>query len=326
MLKFGIIGAGNIAKKFLFTLNELNITPYAIASRDLNKAYRYQKQYGIKKAYGDYQDLVSDKDIDAIYIATPHSLHFEHIKMALTNHKHVICEKPLTINAKEAAIVFKMAENNNLVLLEALKTRFLPSLKALKLLLKDNVIGTITRVDASFSTTEKANRLYENQLGGGSLLDIGVYPLHFVDYLFDDLTYQTSTVTITNQVDVEETLYLTSGKVNITIDISMVTPLKKDAYIYGTKGMIFIPHYSSAQEIFVYNQNNKLIKTLSNPHKVNGFEYQIESFMHTVHSNNKVNKYMPKKTSIKIIKLMDLIRKDWNLMYSNDILIDKYYT
>lgn len=320
MVKFGVIGAGNIAKRFLTALNGLGIKPYAIASRTIEKAWRYQSEFNITKAYGSYEAMLKDADLKCVYIATPHSYHFDHMKLALNYGKHVLCEKPFTLNKKEALEIITLAKTNHLLVMEAMKTRFLPVIHAVKQHLDKGVIGEITKMEASFSTVEKTERLYDNALGGGALLDIGVYPLTLAHDLFGELEYGDSTVTLKNGVDIEETLYLKHDTIDITITLSMLTPLKKDATIYGTKGKIVIPHYSSANTAIIYNTNQDLIKRLNVPHQVNGFEYQIQSFIKTIEENTLENKTMPHQFTLIILSLMDQIRQEWNLVYPNEAL------
>ena len=181
VINWGIIGAGKIAEKFAQDMTHVqNGHLRAIASRHLDKAKDFAQRHKIDVSYGTYEDLVKDVTIDAIYIATPHSFHKQHSIMALNHKKAVLCEKPLAMNLKDAEDMIAAAEANNTFLMEALWTAFLPHFNAVENLIESNHFGQVKTLEADFgfySKFDDTSRLFNKALGGGSLLDIGIYPV-----------------------------------------------------------------------------------------------------------------------------------------------------
>ncbi|MGQ7871289.1 Gfo/Idh/MocA family protein [Sunxiuqinia sp. sy24] len=178
---WAILGCGKIARKFAEDLKLLpNAKLYAVASRSLDRAHEFAVQLGFEKAYGSYIELVEDPNVDVVYIATPHSHHHEHALLSLTYKKAVLCEKAFAINAREAREMIDCAKENNTFLMEAFWTRFQPGfLKAMEIL-ESGELGELKMVRSDFAFNAEKNadlRLYNPDLGGGSLLDIGIYPV-----------------------------------------------------------------------------------------------------------------------------------------------------
>ena len=179
---WGIIGLGKIANKFAADLQYSETAQlYGVASQDLNKAKKFSTKYNAQKYYGSYQALANAPEIDIIYVATPHVFHFENTMMCLKQNKAVLCEKPMGMNAKEVRLMIEEASTRNLFLMEGLWTRFIPATEKLIELLAQNVIGQVTSLQADFGfkgDSNPENRIFNKNLGGGSLLDIGIYPIY----------------------------------------------------------------------------------------------------------------------------------------------------
>lgn len=180
-IRWGIIGLGKIANKFAKDLETIeNCELYAVASRHQEKATSFAKQYNATKAYDSYATLAADQDIDAIYIATPHSYHKEHAMLCMDHKKAVLCEKPLALNLKDVEDMIANAKLNNVLFMEALWTYFLPHYEFVLNELKSNKYGAIQKLEADFGfqpTIDMESRVFKKSLGGGSLLDIGIYPI-----------------------------------------------------------------------------------------------------------------------------------------------------
>lgn len=180
-IRWGILGCGKIARKFAADIRW--VAPallQAVASRDRTQAQTFAGEFGARQAYGSYQELVDDPQVDAIYIATPHSLHYEHARLCLENGKAVLCEKAFTINLRQAQELVSLARAKKVFLMEAFWTRFLPHYVAMKNMLREGKVGTLHYLYAEFGfrpTAPVSPRIYDPALGGGSLLDIGVYPV-----------------------------------------------------------------------------------------------------------------------------------------------------
>jgi predicted dehydrogenase len=180
-IKWGILGLGKIAYKFATDLAAVeNVTLVAVASRSEEKANKFAEKFNAKKAYNSYENLVKDPTIDAIYIATPHSFHKEHAILCLQNKKAVLCEKPFAMNLQEVLEMIAAAKENKVLLMEALWTCFLPHYNAVLEIIKSDEFGKLKKLEADFgfyTPYNTASRLFKKEVGGGSLLDIGIYPI-----------------------------------------------------------------------------------------------------------------------------------------------------
>ena len=183
-LRWGIIGPGKIAKKFADALTRVpGNSLEAVASRDVEKARAFAKVFGVPKALGSYEALAKDEDVDAVYVATPHSYHHDHSILCLSNRKAVLCEKPISVNLSSAMEMVHAARQQKVFLMEAFWTRFMPVIKSLDELLNDKVIGDIKYIRADFGINFEFNptsRIFDLKLGGGRLLNVGVYRLVLV--------------------------------------------------------------------------------------------------------------------------------------------------
>ncbi len=178
---WAVLGCGKIAEKFVRDLRLLpNAVLYAAASRDINKSTTFADKFGFEKAYGSYEDMVCDKEVDIVYVCTPHSFHYQHTLLCLTNKKNVICEKPFALNSEEVARMIACAHENRVFLIEAFWTRFVPSFQIALEILQTHKLGKVLAVRSDFSfkaDVDPDSRLFDLNLGGGSLMDIGIYPV-----------------------------------------------------------------------------------------------------------------------------------------------------
>jgi predicted dehydrogenase len=181
IVRWGILGTGGIAHAFATALME---TPgavlAAVGSRSVESAEKFGREFGAPKAYGTYQELCDAQEVDVIYIGTPHPMHAENAKMALNAGKGVLCEKPFTMNLREAEEVVALAREKKLFLMEAMWTRYMPALAELKRIVASGEIGPVRQLHADFgflAPTDPAHRVNNRELGGGALLDLGIYPL-----------------------------------------------------------------------------------------------------------------------------------------------------
>ena len=319
MIRFGVIGAGQIAHTFSKAIACTEGILYGIASRDIEKARLYQKEYGYQVAYSSYEELVEDDLVDCIYVATPHGLHYEHMKLALTHGKHVLCEKSFTINANQAEEIFRLAKEHNVFVMEAMWTRFLPTMIELKETLNSNIIGNIEKIDITFgfqAMLKPKNRLFDPKMGGGALLDIGVYPLT-IAHMFLGLPTSFDTKADLNDhvfdMSHEITLHYENALVNISCALNQ--ELENKVYIYGSKGYVVIDLFWRTEKADIYDLNHQLIKTIAHPHLNNGFEYEIKEVISCIKNNNKESKVMTHQITIDIMKLMDDIRNVWQLKF-----------
>ncbi len=318
-MKFGIIGLGNIANKFAKTLNEMNECLYAVASRDINKAKEFGNKYSAKQCYGSYEELYKDPNIDIIYVATPNNYHYINSKEALLNGKNVICEKPFTTNPEEAKELYDLAKEKNLFIMEALWIEFLPAYKKIKELIKSGVIGDIKNIKVSYgfdTNPERKKRKFDSNLAGGALLDIGIYTLGFIDMILDEdvLDFESKyNINEYNTDDYSEIKLKYKNGIEALSIISIGQEIKKEAYIYGSFGTIYIPDFQQNQRFKVIKDNE--IEYVY-PFEINGFEYQIKEVINSI--NKKLNESInyPSCKSIRLMKLLYDIRMNWGMKFT----------
>lgn len=281
-VRWGILGLGNIAHKFAAAIQCVaHAELAAVASRSLDKSQNFGTKYGVSssRCYDSYETLVQDETIDAIYIALPNHLHKDTSIMALKHHKAVLCEKPATTNQKDLIEILNTAKASNVFFMEAMKNRFTPTIQSVKKLLEDHLIGDIKLIQADQTFMSEFNpnhHLYQREMGGGSLLDIGVYPLSLYQYLFNQplnnidsrLSYQN------HPVDIAFSLWAQNDhNTHIQMYASIQALSSRNFLIGGTKGFIEIPMFSNPQSYSVSINNQ--IETFEFKHRVNGLEYQI---------------------------------------------------
>ena len=323
-IRWGIIGAGNIADKMAnaITLHK-NSVLISIASRTKVKAELFAGTYGIEA--DSYESLVSRADIDIVYIATTHNFHFENALLALHAGKHVLIEKPFTVNATQAETLIKLAKQKQCFLMEAVWTRFLPSIQHLKSLLDDGVIGEIKMFDISFCNIAQGKylpRLIDPNLAGGVTLDMGIYPITFVNFIMGRLPNQTNSMCRLSDTGVDEIasyqMQFKNGAIaNINTSFNLSTVNK--AMIYGETGFIEFNYFQQGQTFTIHkhdhshNVTQSDIKTVS--HHENGFIYQVNEVFEKIHNGELESNIMPLQETLETMCLMDNIRQQCGLIY-----------
>jgi predicted dehydrogenase len=320
-MTYGILGAGNIAHAFSKALKGLNFTREAVASRDISKAEAFKKQYGFKKAYGSYEALLDDPAVNCVYIATPHSFHYEHVMKALDKGKHVICEKPLTLNHLSAIKLFEHAKENNLLLVEALWTKFSPLTNHLKTHMSE-YIGHIKSMTIDFSFKgdfDPSNRLYNIHLGGGALLDVGIYPVTYANlFLGIPKEIKTQMHLSTTGVDETSTIDYLYDQALVHMTISIAKDGSKEAVIKGDKGLIKVPFFWGAETAYLYDLDGTLLKEITFKNNINGYEYEIESFNKSVKDGLLDSPFHKSEDVIEVLKQLDAIRAIWGFSYPEE--------
>lgn len=313
-IRFGFIGAGKIANALADTINHVaGATNYAVAARDLSRAEKFKEKYGFKKAYGSYEEMLQDKDVDAVYISTIHSLHYEHCLLALKYNKPVLCEKSLTTSLKDTEDLYKQFEEKNVILTEALWSSFMPYNDFLrKLVFEDKVIGELKKVTASFNLNiYKVPRIKERSLGGGAILDLGIYPLSFIFRLLGK-NYNSMEIVKSkrkNEVDNHDVIVFTYPECPVVKATCKVNSLinKNEAYIYGKDGYIYVNSVTYPTKIMLVTNKEEDVKAYDVSHEHGGYVYEIESFASAVRNNEKQCNEHTAKDSIFIAKVQDLI-------------------
>ncbi|WP_408071625.1 Gfo/Idh/MocA family protein [Butyrivibrio sp. JL13D10] len=326
--KVGILGTGDIARMMAKTLEGMRgVQCYAVASRTKEKAENFAKEFKIRNFYGSYEELCRDPKIDLIYVATPHSAHYDNVKLALESGKNVLCEKAFMLNEAQAKEMFDLADEKGLLLTEAMWTRFLPLAGKLKEILASNIIGEISMVmaDLSFNMVWK-QRIQDASLGGGALLDIGVYGLTFASMVLgEDITDIRSQAVLNEQgMDIQDivTLKYRSGQMAVvTCSASAYGPCK--GIIYGANGHIEVQDINNYSSITVYNNAGEKIGFYKREKQITGYEYEVQSAFHALEEGWKECPEMPHALSLKIMNIMDFVRNQTGVQFPQERIMDE---
>jgi len=323
MINWGIIGCGGIAHTFAQGLAKLN-TGFlsAVASNSRARADLFASTYQVKTTYTNYSALVNDPSIDAVYIATTHNFHFENAKLCLSHGKHVLCEKPLTINAQQAAELIELAKRNRVFLMEAVWTRFLPAIKQLQTILKKGVIGELQTVQADFNITGNfppSHRLLNKELAGGALLDLGIYPINFAHVVFGEHPEKIKSSAVIGETGVDESSFYWfeySGGRRAILSSSFVNCSPTLATISGTKGFITIPDFLGARELNIHVSGQAPTTQKFDRSDDENFMFEIEHAIECINNKCLESPIFPLSNTLNIMKTMDILRDQWGLKYS----------
>lgn len=326
-IRWGIIGAGRISSTFATALTAMENTKLAaIASRDLTKAKDFAGRFQIDMAYGSYEELALDPDIDVIYIGTPHTEHMVNTVLCLKNKKAVLCEKPFTVNTREAEYLIQLAKDNEVFLMEAMWTKFQPITNRVKTWVADGRIGRINYMDIAFGYQSAFNidsRSYNPYLAGGALLDVGIYPVTYAIHILDRLPDQVVSNAVLGSSNVDEVnsiIFKYKEGILANLSSAVAANLGHDALIVGDKGRIFVPEFWQAQKAELYDREGNLIETASIPFMINGYEYEAMEVNNCLREGRIESRINPLKDTLDILKVMDDIRKDWGLVYPTELI------
>lgn len=323
MFKVGIIGAGWIADKMAEALAPLNdYCVHAIASRSLEKAEAFAKQWNIPKAYGSYEEMVADKEIDLVYIATPHSHHFPHTMLALEHGKPVLVEKAFTANAEEAEILLQTANEKGIFITEAIWTRYMPLSHKVKELMESGVIGEPRLLTATLCyMMEFKERILRPDLCGGALLDLGVYCLNFARMYFGtDIVKTVSNVQLGETgMDMQECISLSfaDGKM-ANLQAGALCLNDRQGIINGTEGYIRVDNINCPHVVEVYRDYELVARYEKPEDMVNGYEYQVYECRRCIEAGLNESPMMPHEETLSIMRQMDALRKEWGVKYPMD--------
>ncbi|MCG8482912.1 MAG: Gfo/Idh/MocA family oxidoreductase [Clostridia bacterium] len=326
-INWAIMGVGDISHKFAKSFKGIEDAQlYAAASRDKSKADEFAKVYGITKAYGSYEEMLKDDQVDLVYVATPNSLHKKHTLACIENGKGVLCEKAFSVNKVEALVMASKAREKGTFLMEAMWTRFLPAVKAIEKYIEEGHLGDIRFIKVNMGYNrpqDPSSRRYNNELGGGALLDIGVYAMSFITMVKKVSPIEIKSfgnLTATNvDGDCLSIMKYEDGSMAEML-LSITTHLRRYIEIIGTKGTLLLPSVNdprSAALITKNNQNEVIEKDYDQPFYT-GFEYQIMEANQCFMNGKIESDRMPLKETIKIISILDKIREDIGIVFPND--------
>ena len=318
-----VLGCGSIAGNFMRDMPFVaDGVVEAVASRSKEKAAAFAEKYSVAKSYGSYAEAVKDPDIDAVYIATPHPMHIENALLCIEAGKAVLCEKPLTVNAKEAKILINAAREKKVFLMEAMWTRFLPSTKKFIELIRSGAIGEVRSASINFgfsNSSSDEHRLFNPDLGGGALLDVGIYVVSMASLIFNQLPKSISSQAAIGRtgVDINDSISFNYGDGKVaSLQCSVSSYMTSDATVSGTKGHIQLCYpIHCSKEIKVTRMDNMMTTSYPIPFNCNGFNYEIQSVCECIKQGKIENEVMPLDETLSIMQTLDEIRKPWGVVY-----------
>ena len=335
MLRWGFVGTGSICKTVARALRSIEAagvpaTLAAVASRTQAGADAFATEFSTAaspvRSHGSYEALFADPGIDVVYIGTPHPAHHGNALAALRAGKAVLCEKPLTMNAREAEELAAEARARNLFFMEAMWTRFLPMTLQVREWIAAGRIGEVGMLHANFGfpleKRDPEGRLLNKALGGGSLLDLGIYPVSYAAMLFGNVPASVQSAAHIGETGVDEqaaiVLHYPGGK-QALLACSLRTRLEAGATIYGTKGHIVLPQFFGGGEASLHVGGEPPIR-FEQPleHNYSGFEYELREVARCMAAGEIESAGITHRDSVEIMRLMDAIRKDWGVRYEAD--------
>ena len=319
-MKFAILGPGRIAEKMAATVARLGqVECYAVASRSLERAQDFAEKWGFEKAFGSYEELVCDPEVDLIYVATPHSHHYACAKLCLEHGKATLVEKAFCVNARQAKELVELAEKKGVFLAEAFWTRYMPARMIIEELLNQDVIGEVTSVVSSLGfALEHKERLVKPELAGGALLDVGVYPLNFaLMFVKSPIKSVVSAASLSPEgVDWSNSVTLTfENGCMAVLHSNMRCLTHNEGILYGKKGRIEVTGTNNIEAITVYDHEGNVLKTCQVPEQISGYEYEVLACMEALEQGKLECPQMPHGETLRLMQLLDIIRKQWGMKY-----------
>ncbi len=318
---WAILGCGNIAKKFATELKLLpNANLYAAASRNLDNAQNFSNQFGFEKAYGSYLEMVKDPKVDVVYIATPHNFHLEHTSLCLNHKKAVLCEKAFAINSKEVREMITTSKENNTFLMEAFWVIFRPKYLKVKEIIASENLGKLKFVKSDFMFNAEFNpqkRLYNVDLGGGSLLDIGIYPI-FATLLFLGEPDQIKTIPHFSPTGSEESISMLFGYKNgatAVLTSSFDSEYKNESELCFEHGILKYDRFSPDPILLIKDGKTTEIAFENGPNL--GYQFEATHVMECLDKNLKESPIIPFSLSLKLMNILDAVRKDAGIIFPN---------
>lgn len=324
-IRWGILGCGRIAHKFA---SDLPLTQYgqlaAVASRSRAKADKFAADHGGPVACGSYEQLCADPAIDIVYVATPHPYHAEHALVAIRHGKHVLCEKPIALNARQIRRMIAAAAKHDVFLMEGMWTRCFPAMVRLRKWLAAGRIGKVLAVEADFGIRFDVgpdHRILNPDLGGGALLDLGIYPVSLASMVFGQQPETIVSIVHKAETGVDDHAVITfeyPGGATAAIAASSIVRMKNEARIYGTDGMITVDNNFIHPDRLTLHAEGKQPKTLNLPFDGFGFHYEADHVHRCLHKGMRQSDYLLLDESLAVMQTLDKIRRQWKLKYPDE--------
>lgn len=325
-IRFGIVGTGNIAHRFAEAIKNVETAELAaVASRTRENAEKFGDEFGIPFRFESYEAMAESDVIDAAYIAVPHSGHMPCSCLMMNNGKHVLCEKPMAVNTREAREMTECAEKNGVLLMEAMWARLVPGTLKLLELVNAGKLGEIKGVEGKFCYTldedEMDHHVLKPEHGGGSTLDVGVYGLNFASwYLGREVESIKADDDDIGKVDGHTCVllkYSNGGIAQLSSAINLRKP--NEGYVYGTKGYVRMNRFYAPQKLEFF-MNDGTYEEIDTPYEGNGFEEQIRHFCECVSNGLTESPIVTHEQTLFITQQMDEIRRLTDIEYPQDKL------
>ena len=323
-MKLGILGAGAIARVMADTIRRLRasgnneVELYAVAARDLARAQAFAEAEQVARAYGSYEEMLRDPALDFVYIATPHSFHYQYIKLCADHGKHILCEKPFTVNARQADDAFRYARAKGVLVTEAIWTRYQPMRRMIADVLNSGIIGEpkLMTANLGYSMLNKP-RIVAPELAGGALLDVGIYALNFAEMFFGhpDGVQGLCTKHATG-VDLTDSITLTwqDGR---AAHLTAAANAHTDRYgaNYGDKGYLMVTNINNPQQVKVFDGEHRVLQEVDCPPQLTGYEYEALETADCIRKGLLECPSMPHRDTIRMLELMDHLRAQMGIRY-----------
>ena len=337
-INWAILAPGRIAVKMAEAMNGESaggkVRLYAVGSRNLERAKEFADKWNFQKAYGSYDELLTDPEVDAVYVANPHAFHMKSVLAALNAGKHVLCEKPAGCSRDQLDAMIALARAKNLFFMEAMWTAFNPTIAQIRKVIADGVIGSVKNIDSRFCNrnpydpNDKNDRNYAPELAGGALLDLGIYNIYFAMMIagFSPVASTSSIVRMLKGVDAWNSVNLAFENGIVTsfqdaMDLPSAGGPTHDAVIFGEKGYITVENFFCTQKADVYVYKNiwgneaDLVQQIRCPFKTNGYEYELIHATECILAGKTESNVHTFKKSEDLCDVMDGLRADWDMKY-----------
>ena len=327
-INVAILGAGRIAQSMAKTLVAMAaderyrdlVAPYAVAARDGERAAEFAAEYGFPVSYGSYEELAADPNVNLVYIATPHNFHAEQAVLCMRAGKGVLVEKAFGANAAQSQEMLDVSAQTGMLCTEAIWTRYMPSRAMIDDIIASGAIGEVQAIEANlcYPTTAKA-RITDPALAGGALLDVGVYPINFIDMIMHNAPIariESSMQPFETGVDAHDsmTFYYENG-VMATAQSSILCHSDRMGAVWGTKGYLTCQNINNVESIDVFDGTHTVTAHYDVPAQLTGYEYEVAAAAQAVLDGRTECAEMPHADTMRIMKLMDSLRADWELTY-----------
>ena len=313
-LNISVIGCGASAALMGDTIRAVKqVRPYAAASRDLERALTFGRQNGFKCAYGSYTEMVEDKGTELVYVATPNSLHYEHIRLCLEHGRAVLCESPFTMTTAQAEELFDLAQQKGVFLAEAARIRFLPLVQTTRDVLTLGRIGEPRLIRVSLSRPADGHAVFtDGGIGGGALSSYGVHALHFISALFGDevVDIQAHAVYDDKKTDQCAAFILTYDNGRMAVVSASLTSRGTDSVVIeGSQGYALIDDLSDMRSLRLYDAYGKRTAVYRRPRQKTGLEFELQAVARAMKEGATELAEVPRSATISILNMLDFIRR-----------------